>query len=384
MARTLILNISETGQTLPAIYGGFLVAVGHGRVVSDETSVAVNELGGFAAMDGKWVVYPVSTDTLEGDFDVAANGVAMLATFVPGGGGGGGGPVNWSDILNKPAFSDVATSGSYDDLTDTPTPFSGAYGDLTGTPTIPAASNDVATDVGSVSSAGVQSAFSRADHQHAHGTQAGGSLHAAATTVSAGFMSAADKTKLDGLAVVASSGDYNDLINVPGLSVVAMSGSFTDLADAPTYATVASSGDYADLINKPSLFDGAYSSLTGAPALASVASSGSYNDLTDKPSLADVATSGSFADLTNKPAKTYDLMSSARGALALATTVMECLMPSAVTFSALTQGGGATVKVQVNGADITYPKSVSAGQLVSFVVTVAGTNNYATLAGAED
>ena len=32
----------------------------------------------------------------------------------------GGGPVNWSDILNKPTFATVATSGSYNDLTDKP------------------------------------------------------------------------------------------------------------------------------------------------------------------------------------------------------------------------------------------------------------------------
>ena len=34
---------------------------------------------------------------------------------------GGGGPVNWSDILNKPTFATVATSGSYNDLSDKPT-----------------------------------------------------------------------------------------------------------------------------------------------------------------------------------------------------------------------------------------------------------------------
>ena len=37
------------------------------------------------------------------------------------GGGGSGGQVNWSDILNKPTFATVATSGSYNDLSDKPT-----------------------------------------------------------------------------------------------------------------------------------------------------------------------------------------------------------------------------------------------------------------------
>lgn len=37
------------------------------------------------------------------------------------------------------------------------------------------------------------------NHQHAHGNRAGGTLHAVATAADAGFMSAVDKSKLDGL-----------------------------------------------------------------------------------------------------------------------------------------------------------------------------------------
>ena len=47
--------------------------------------------------------------------------------------------------------------------------------------------------------AGSSSLGSRSDHVHAHGDQAGGTLHADATTSVDGFMSAADKTKLDGM-----------------------------------------------------------------------------------------------------------------------------------------------------------------------------------------
>jgi len=46
---------------------------------------------------------------------------------------------------------------------------------------------------------GVSLSFSRADHLHAHGDRGGGSLHALATILLAGFMSPADKIKLDGL-----------------------------------------------------------------------------------------------------------------------------------------------------------------------------------------
>jgi len=46
---------------------------------------------------------------------------------------------------------------------------------------------------------GVASSLARSDHTHAHGSRGGGTLHSAATTGVAGFMSAADKTKLDTL-----------------------------------------------------------------------------------------------------------------------------------------------------------------------------------------
>lgn len=46
---------------------------------------------------------------------------------------------------------------------------------------------------------GTSSSLARADHTHAHGNRSGGALHALATTSVAGFLSAADKTKLDGI-----------------------------------------------------------------------------------------------------------------------------------------------------------------------------------------
>jgi hypothetical protein len=50
----------------------------------------------------------------------------------------------------------------------------------------------------STTSDGVSNAVAPVDHQHAHGNRGGGSLHAVATTSTAGFESAADKTKLNG------------------------------------------------------------------------------------------------------------------------------------------------------------------------------------------
>lgn len=49
---------------------------------------------------------------------------------------------------------------------------------------------------------GTATTLARSDHQHAHGSLAGGAEHAVATTSTAGFMSATDKTNLDSLITV--------------------------------------------------------------------------------------------------------------------------------------------------------------------------------------
>ena len=48
-------------------------------------------------------------------------------------------------------------------------------------------------------------------------------------------------------------------------------------------------------------FSGSYNDLTDKPTLSTVATTGSYNDLLNKPNLSTVATTGSYNDLTNKP-----------------------------------------------------------------------------------
>lgn len=47
------------------------------------------------------------------------------------------GVVDWNDVGNKPNFATVATSGSYEDLTNKPNLFDGDYNNLTNKPTIP-------------------------------------------------------------------------------------------------------------------------------------------------------------------------------------------------------------------------------------------------------
>jgi hypothetical protein len=53
--------------------------------------------------------------------------------------------------------------------------------------------------VATAGAAGAANSAARSDHTHAHGDQGGGTLHALATPLLAGFLSAADKAKLDSL-----------------------------------------------------------------------------------------------------------------------------------------------------------------------------------------
>lgn len=51
---------------------------------------------------------------------VAGTNITIEGNVISATGGSGGGSVDWSDILNKPTFATVATSGSYNDLIDKP------------------------------------------------------------------------------------------------------------------------------------------------------------------------------------------------------------------------------------------------------------------------
>ena len=110
---------------------------------------------------------------------------------------------------------------------------------------------------------------------------------------------ALNATNIDGLANVAKSGSYNDLIDTPkvyteeeiktiigsttinssnitGLANVAKTGSYNDLIDRPT---ILSQEDVQGIINNTNI------SIDKIPGLATVAHSGNYNDLNNKPSI---------------------------------------------------------------------------------------------------
>jgi len=127
---------------------------------------------------------------------------------------------NYSHPASHPAsmitgLSEVAISGSYEDLEDQPTSMA------------PTAHTHVQSDI-----VGLASALSN--------KAATGHTHAAASVTTAGFMSETDKSKLEG--VEANANNYTHPAShsasmITGLANVATSGSYDDLSDKPTSMT---------------------------------------------------------------------------------------------------------------------------------------------------
>ena len=191
---------------------------------------------------------------------------------IGGSAGGGTDPVAWDDVRNKPTFATVATSGSYNDLSDQPT--------------IPEAYDDSALD------ARVTALENASPAAPAWDTITG---------------------KPD-FANVATSGDYNDLGNKPTIPEAyddtEVRGLIAGKANTADLAPVATSGSYNDLGDKPTIpeaYDdaevrGLIAAKANSADLAAVATSGSYNDLSDKPTIpAEVTVDSAMSDVSENP-----------------------------------------------------------------------------------
>lgn len=306
-----------------------------------------------------------------GSYATAAQGATADSAVQPGDLAAVATSGSYTDLTGKPILATVATSGSYTDLTNTPTlaavATSGDYTDLTNKPTVPTQFNPIAGTNVSLSGtypnitfnatpgAGVTDLGVNEDATTVTVTSSTGAdaTIPAATTAAAGVLTAADKTKLNGVAAGAEANvnaDWNaasgdaQILNKPALGTAAAAdttdfataaqGTTADSAVQPgDLAAVATSGSYTDLTDKPSIpaaqvnadWDAVsgVSQILNKPSLAPVATSGLYTDLTGKPTLATVATTGSYIDLTNKPilgtaaaANTTDFATAAQGATA--------------------------------------------------------------------
>ena len=247
-------------------------------------------------------------------------------------------------IKNKPNLATVATSGSYNDLSDKPdipsqqkqsnwteqdssdpsyiknkpnlasVATSGSYNDLSNKPSIPAPQ--------------VQSDWNEVDTTKADYIKNKPNLASVATSGNYN-----DLNNKPSLAAVATSGDYDDLSNKPAIPPAQVQSNWNEsdssskayIQNKPSLASVATSGDYNDLDNKPTIpvvktlvagqnvtLDETASTITinaeggGGPVTQEQANWTETNPqdpsyIKNKPSLASVATSGDYEDLSNKP-----------------------------------------------------------------------------------
>ena len=110
---------------------------------------------------------------------------------------------------NISGLAKVATSGSYNDLTNKPTLFSGSYNDLTNKPTIPTNNNQLTNGAGYITSSGSCASATKAT-QDSSGNNI---VDTYQRKISSSNKLAA--SNINGLAKVATSGSYNDLTNKP-------------------------------------------------------------------------------------------------------------------------------------------------------------------------
>lgn len=124
------------------------------------------------------------------------------------------GNVDWDEITNKPQFATVASTGSYNDLVNTPT-------------------------------------FKTINNESIIGT---GNI-----TIQAGASDWNDITNKPNFATVATTGSYNDLLNTPTIPAAQVNSDWnavsgvSQILNKPSLATVATSGSYNDLTNKPTI-----------------------------------------------------------------------------------------------------------------------------------
>lgn len=405
--RTLIWNITSTSQTLPPVYGDTVVPAGQGYVADAGVEAVVPALGGLVAIDGVFLVYPISDDEASGAVSPATFPQFFFDPALAGQLGNGNGVSSWNDLTDKPVFSSVATSGDFNDLTNKPTSV---------------ALSDVAPPAIGTATSGTAADASRSNHTHAHGDQAGGTLHSAATQASAGFLSSTDKTKLDGVAAHAAAVGTADPAPVAAAAAVGVSANAAREDHVHAHgpqsggtlhaaATTAAAGFMAAA--DKSKLDGvaANAAAVGAVAPPAVAAAGAvgtsvaaaradhthaHGAQTDGAlhAAATTTTAGfmSAADKTKLDAisRAYDFYGYFEGSTpSIGQVLLRAYIPRSIKLSNLHQGpvGGVPVKAQIDGVDVTLngaDVTVAAGSLLTVLTTLdTGTEVYFTVVGRE-
>jgi hypothetical protein len=261
---------------------------------------------------------------------------------------------SYTDLTNKPALADVATSGSYFDLDDTPTlslvATSGSYTDLSNKP----------------------------------------------VSFSGDYNDLTNKPTL-------FSGSYNDLTNKPTIPnntnqlingagfITSSSLAWANITGKPTFATVATSGSYTDLTNKPTI-PAAYTLPTASQTVLGgvkvdgysvsidangvISSTGvgvvEWAQIQNRPAFSIVATSGLYQDLSGKPT--------------IPTSILNLGITDGLPGTVLTtNGAGSFSFTAVSGTGGSYSRTTAAGTTSSIAnnatanIAITGFKSYMLL-----
>lgn len=195
--------------------------------------------------------------------------------------------VSYPTVQAVKSFISSALSGKVDssDLADVAT--SGSYTDLTNKPTIPSKTSDLTNDSNFLTS-----------HQDISGKQDKSNIVTSWSVTTSDTKYPSEKlvkTDLDGKVDKIngkglSTNDYDNTAKnkVDSLATVATTGSYADLSNKPTIPTVVSTiaDGNSNAISSDAVYD-ALALKADSSGLSTVATSGSYNDLSDKPDLSN-------------------------------------------------------------------------------------------------
>lgn len=170
--------------------------------------------------------------------------------------------------------------------------------------------------IGSANTEGVANAFARQDHVHSHGNLGGGSTHAAVTTSVNGYMSAADKTKLDGITAGATAYDNEqaqDAIGTILVDTASIDLTYNDTTPSITAAVIPGGVDHNSLQNYAANRHIDHSAVN-ISAGAGLTGGG---DITASRSIAmpNVGTAGTYGSATQIPVITTDTQGRVTGAV---------------------------------------------------------------------